>query len=44
MPTAHERYADKQVTPTAGHKSQGEVPYEKTKVVPNYPDNYKIIY
>ena len=40
----HERYADKQVTPTAAHKSQGKVPYEKTKVVPNYPDKYETIY
>ena len=40
----HERYTDKQVTPTARHNSQGEVPYEKTKIVPNYPDKYEIIY
>ena len=31
----HERYTDKQVTPKAIHKCHGEVPYEKTKVVPN---------
>ena len=30
----HERYADKQVTRKARHISHGEVPYEKTKVVP----------
>ena len=40
----HERYADKQVTPKPRHNSDGEEPYEKTKVVPNYPDNYEIIY
>ena len=40
----HERCADKQVTPTARHNSDGEEPYEKPKVVPNYPDNYEVIY
>ena len=40
----HECYADKQVTPEARHYSADEVPYEKTKVVQNYPSNYKIIY
>ena len=40
----HERYADKQVTPKARHNSHGEVPYEKTNVVPNYPYDYDIIY
>ena len=40
----HERYADKQVTPKARHNSDGEDPYEKTKFVPNYPDNYEITY
>ena len=40
----HERYADKQVTPKARHNSDGEEPYEKTKIVPNYPDIYEIIY
>jgi hypothetical protein len=40
----HEGYADKQVTPKARHNSDGEEPYEKTKVAPNYPDNYEIIY
>ena len=40
----HESYADKQVTPKARHNSDGEEPYEKTKVAPNYPDNNEIIY
>ncbi|KAK2138670.1 hypothetical protein NP493_7354g00001 [Ridgeia piscesae] len=41
----HERYADKQVTPKARHNSHDEAPYEKkTKVLPNYPGNYTIIY
>jgi len=40
----HQRYADKQVTPKVRHNSDGEEPYEKTKVVPNYPDNCEIIY
>ena len=40
----HERYADKQVTPKARHNSEGEEPYEKTKIVPNYPDIYEILY
>ena len=40
----HVRYADKQVTPKARRNSCGVDPYEKTKVVPNYPDNYEIIY
>ena len=39
-----ERYADKQVTPKARHNSEGEEAHDKTKVVPNYPDNYEIIY
>ena len=42
--SCHERFADKQVTPKARHNSDGEEPYEKRKVVPNYPDNYEIIY
>ena len=29
---------------TARHNSDGEEPYEKPKVVPNYPDNYEVIY
>ena len=40
----HEGYAEKQVTSKARHNSDGEVPYEKTKVAQNYPDNYEIIY
>ena len=40
----HERHADKQVMPKARHNSDGEEPYVKTKVFPNYPDNYEIIY
>ena len=40
----HERYADKQITPKARHNSNEEVPYEKTKVLANYPGNYAIIY
>ena len=40
----HERYSDKQVTPKARHTSHGEVPYERTIVVPNYIDNYEMTY
>ena len=40
----HERYADKQVTPKARHNSHDKVPYEKKKVLKNYPGNYTIIY
>ena len=40
----HERYGDKQVTRKARHNSHGEVPYEKTNVVPNYPYDYDVIY
>ena len=40
----HEHYADKQVMPKARNNCQGEVPYEKTKVVPSYPYNYEMIY
>ena len=40
----HERYADKQITPKARHNSNDEVPYEKTKVLANYPGNYAILY
>ena len=39
-----ERYADKQVTRKARHNIDGVEPYEKTKVVPSYPDNDEIIY
>ena len=40
----HERYANKQETPKARHNTDGEEPYEKTKVVLNYLDNNEIIY
>ena len=40
----HERCVDKQVTPKARHNSDGEEPYEKTKVAPSFPDNYEITY
>ena len=39
-----ERNADKQVTPKSRHNCHVEVPYEQTKVLPNYPGNYTIIY
>jgi len=42
--TRQERYADKQLMPKARHNSDGEEPQEKTKVVPDYPNNYEIIY
>ena len=38
----HERYADKQVTPKPRHNSHDEVPYEKTKVLPNYPQTTRL--
>jgi len=37
-------YPDKQVTAKARHNSHDEVPYEKRKVLPNYPGNYEIVY
>ena len=40
----HERYSDKQKSPKTRYSSHGEVPYEQTIVVPNYPDNYEMIY
>ena len=40
----HERYAGKQVTAKARHNSHDEVPYENTKVLPNYSGNYDMIY
>ena len=40
----HEGYAEKQVTSKTRHNSDGEVPYEKTKFAPNYPDNNEIVY
>ena len=35
----HERYSEKQISPKTRHSSHGEVPYEQTIVVPNYPDD-----
>ena len=40
----HNRYPDKLVTPKPRHNSDGEEPFEKKKVIPNYSDNYEIIY